>query len=66
MHQLTQTKRRDSWQMQAFERLELYRAAVRANRQLATALRDQGLNEDADRFGYRAQVLQRRVLRRQR
>jgi hypothetical protein len=43
-----------------------YRNAVRANRQLATVLRDQGLNEDADRFAYRAQVLQRQVLRRQR
>lgn len=36
--------------------------AVRANRQLATALRGQGLNEHADRFAYRAQLLQRRVL----
>jgi uncharacterized protein YjbI with pentapeptide repeats len=43
-------------------RLSEYRAAVRANRQLATMLRDQGLNEDADRFAYRAQVLQRKVL----
>ncbi len=39
--------------------------AVRANRQLATALRQQGLNEDADRFAYKAQKLQRQVLRRQ-
>jgi len=44
--------------------LERYRAAVRANRQLAVVLRAQGLNEAADRFGYRAHVLQRRVLRR--
>jgi hypothetical protein len=29
------------------------------------ALRSQGLNEDADRFAYRAQRLQRRVLRQQ-
>jgi uncharacterized protein YjbI with pentapeptide repeats len=42
-----------------------FRAAVRANRQLSTALRDQGLNEDADRFAYRAQFLQRQVFRRQ-
>lgn len=47
-------------------RLQDYKDAVRANRQLATALRQQGLNEDADRFTYRAQVLQREVLRRQR
>lgn len=45
--------------------LQGYKDAVRANRQLATALRSQGLNEDADRFAYKAQVLQREVLRRQ-
>jgi uncharacterized protein YjbI with pentapeptide repeats len=38
-----------------------YQAAVRANRQLAAVLRGQGLNEDADRFAYRAQILQRKV-----
>ena len=43
---------------------ERFQAAVRANRQLAVVLRAQGLNEAADRFAYRAQVLQRRVLRR--
>lgn len=42
-----------------------YERAVRATRQLATALHNQGLNEDADRFAYRAQLLQREVLRRQ-
>lgn len=42
-----------------------YPNASRANRQLATLLRSQGLHEDADRFAYRAQVLQRQVLRRQ-
>jgi hypothetical protein len=47
-------------------RLQDYKDAVRANRQLATVLRQQGLNEDADRFGYKAQRLQREVLRRQR
>jgi hypothetical protein len=31
--------------------------AIRAYRQLATALRDQGLVDEANRFGYRAQVL---------
>src|SRR5258708_38840395 len=46
-------------------RLEEYQAAVRANRQLATRLREQGLNEAGDRFAYRAQVLQRQVFRRQ-
>jgi uncharacterized protein YjbI with pentapeptide repeats len=46
-------------------RLQEYKAALRANRQLATALRSQGLNEDADRFAYKAQRLQRQVLWRQ-
>jgi hypothetical protein len=40
-------------------------SSVHAYRQLAVALREQGLNEDADRFAYRAQVLQRRVMLRQ-
>ncbi len=43
-------------------RLEGYEQAVRANRQLAIALQAQGLNEDAARFAYRAQVMQRKVL----
>jgi len=46
--------------------LEEYEVAVRANRQLAVALQAQGLNEVAARFAYRAQNLQRVVLRRQR
>jgi hypothetical protein len=46
-------------------RLDEFRAAVRANRTLSNALRAQGLTEDADRFAYRAQILQREVLRRQ-
>jgi len=47
------------------QRLAEYETAVRANRQLALALQAQGLNEDAARYAYRAQVLQRGVLRRQ-
>jgi hypothetical protein len=47
------------------ESLEKYRSAVRAYRQLAVALQGQGLNEDAARFGYRAQKLQRVLLRKQ-
>ncbi|MFI5274279.1 MAG: pentapeptide repeat-containing protein [Ktedonobacterales bacterium] len=46
-------------------RLQEFRTAVRASRQLAVALREQGLNEQADFFAYRAQVLQREVLRRE-
>lgn len=44
-------------------RLTEYQTAVRANRQFAVALRNQGLNELADHFTYRAQLLQRTVLR---
>ena len=43
-------------------RVNEYKEAVRANRQLAVELRDQGLNEVADHFAYRAQLLQRKVL----
>jgi len=45
--------------------LEEYEVAVRTNRQIAVALQGQGLNEEAARFAYRAQRLQRIVLRRQ-
>jgi uncharacterized protein YjbI with pentapeptide repeats len=38
-----------------------HQIAVRANRQLAVALQAQGLNEDAARFAYRAQLMQRKV-----
>ncbi len=40
-----------------------YEVAVRANRQLAVALQSQGINEYASYFAYRAQKLQRVVLR---
>jgi len=40
--------------------------AVRANRQLAANLREQSLNEQADRFAYRAHLCQRLVFRYQR
>lgn len=46
--------------------LAKFQQAVRANRQLAIALQAQGLNEDAARFAYRAQKLQRGVARQQR
>jgi uncharacterized protein YjbI with pentapeptide repeats len=46
--------------------IEEYERAVRANRQLANALQEQGLNELAVCFAYRAQFLQRRVFRFQR
>lgn len=59
------SRRPDGTPKSAAERLADYETAVRANRQLALALQAQGLNEDAARFAYRAQVLQRAVLRRQ-
>jgi uncharacterized protein YjbI with pentapeptide repeats len=49
----------------AQRRIGEYKQAVRANRQLAVVLRNQGLNEEADHFAYRAQLLQRMVLWRQ-
>src|SRR5215469_14884262 len=44
-------------------RIYEYGEALRENRQLATILQSQGLNEDASRFAYRAQRCQRMVLR---
>jgi uncharacterized protein YjbI with pentapeptide repeats len=58
-------KRAEHAEDQARKKLDAFRAAVRANRQLATALRDQGMNEEADQFAYRALVMQRHVLRQQ-
>jgi uncharacterized protein YjbI with pentapeptide repeats len=43
--------------------LESTEAAVRANRQLAAALRDQGLVDEGDHFALRAKTLRRRALR---
>jgi len=40
---------------------EGYRDAARAYRQLAVVLRNQGLNEDAARFAYRAHLMQRKI-----
>jgi len=48
------------------EWLRGYQRAVRANRQLALVLQREGLNEEAARFAYRAQILQRKVLWKQR
>lgn len=44
------------------ERWKGYEAAIRANRQLALVLRMQGVNQYANRFAYRAQVLERKFL----
>lgn len=45
-------------------RLLEYQVAERATRQIAVALQGQGIGEDAARFTYRAQNLQRKVYRR--
>ncbi len=59
-HKLSKEQIQDKEQRQ--EGLERYQTAVRANRQLTVALQTQGMNEDAARFAYRAQRLQRDVL----
>src|SRR5215469_8207394 len=48
------------------QRLTDWINAVRAYRLLATALRDQGMNEESDRFTYRARICQQHVFRYQR
>src|SRR5216683_1250399 len=65
-HQARQKKTPGGKKKGQAERVSEYQAAVRANRQLAVALQAQGLHEEAARFAYRAQRLQRIVLRRQR
>ncbi|MBA2676800.1 MAG: pentapeptide repeat-containing protein [Ktedonobacteraceae bacterium] len=64
--QARQPKNGDGTMKDAETRLQEYRTAVRANRQVAVALREQGMNEEAMPFAYRAQMLQRSVYRRQR
>ena len=44
-----------------YERYLDYQTAARAYRQLVIVLRNQGLNEDAARFSYRAQLMQRKL-----
>jgi len=59
-------KGRDGKRKDLATQLHEYEEAVRANRQLAVVLQGQGLNEHAAYFAYRAQNLQRVVLRHQR
>jgi uncharacterized protein YjbI with pentapeptide repeats len=49
----------------SLERLVDFQVAEQANRQMVMYLRSQGLSEHADRFAYRAQVWQKRMLLRQ-
>lgn len=46
------------------QHLDIYQGAARANRQLANAMRSQGMNEEAIPFAYRGLILQRAILRR--
>jgi uncharacterized protein YjbI with pentapeptide repeats len=55
-------KERDGQAKDRETRLKEFEDAVRANRQLALALQAQGLNEDAARFLYQSQMLQRQRL----
>ena len=64
-HQARQKTTPDGKKKRKALRVSEYQAAVRANRQLAVALQAQGLSEEAARFAYRAQRLQRIVVRRQ-
>jgi uncharacterized protein YjbI with pentapeptide repeats len=50
----------------SFTQIEEYETAIRANRQLVVALQGQGLDENANRFAYRAQILQRKLYWKQR
>jgi hypothetical protein len=45
----------------SYYRIHAYERAARAYRQLSVVLRNQGLNEHAARFSYRAQLMQRKV-----
>ncbi len=53
--------RKNFWFDETENRIYEYKAAVRAYRQLSVVLQGQGLNEDASRFAYRAQVMQKGV-----
>lgn len=50
-------------QKRGAQQLEHFQQAVRAYRKLALELQAQGLNEEAARFAYRAQILQKKVFR---
>lgn len=45
------------------ELIRAWRAAARAYRQLASVMRDQGMNDEADRFAYRGNLCQRQLYR---
>jgi hypothetical protein len=55
-------QRHDYKVAQENQQLDLFEAAVRANRQMAEVLRAQRLDKYADNFAYRAQACERRLL----
>jgi uncharacterized protein YjbI with pentapeptide repeats len=57
----TQHRERDGQNKTVGLHIDEYITAARAYRQLSIALRNQALNEDASRFVYRAQLMQRKV-----
>jgi len=61
-YQARQAKDDEYKKKEIFTRIDEFKRAVRANRQLSVVLQAQGLNEDAARFAYRAQSLQKKVL----
>lgn len=61
----SRSQHRQVSQQAAAARLRDFQDAARANRQLATALRAEGITGDADRFAYRAQLCQRVATRKQ-
>ncbi len=56
----------DEDEPQRYSSIDQYERAARAYRQLSVVLRNQGLNENAARFAYRAQLIQRKIFRYQR
>ncbi len=62
-HEANQQKTKDGNVKDKDTRIYEYERAKRANRQLASELQEQGLNELATHFAYRAQMLQRTVFR---
>lgn len=61
-YQARQRKEDDGQVKDSFTREEEYDTAVRTYRQIVIALESQGLKEEAERFAFRAQIMQRSVL----
>src|SRR5690349_286876 len=56
-------QRREAKSMRRIGIQQEWQAAARAYRQLASAMREQGMNDEADRFAYRGNVCQRQLHR---